>query len=82
MNDKTSSFLSEGLKVYPEARATVTLFEQEIINLLSAATKRRTQWFQLKDHRVKSIKAYVASRMGVEHSYICQRPIQPTSGNR
>ena len=57
MNDDTKPFLNEGLKVYPEARATLLFFEQEIINVLAAAVARREQWHPLKNHRVKSNKA-------------------------
>ena len=57
MNEDTKPFLSEGLTVYSEARATLTFFEQEIIKLLSNAIDRRGQWLPLKNHRVKWIEA-------------------------
>ncbi|HEY1663860.1 MAG TPA: hypothetical protein VGI03_15690 [Verrucomicrobiae bacterium] len=64
MNKDTKPFLNDGLNVYPEARATLTFFEQEVGKLLSTAVARREGWEPLKNHKVNSPKVDGTSGQG------------------
>jgi hypothetical protein len=54
MDEKIRTFLTEGLKTYREAKATLEFFEQEVSNQLTSAVKARKGWDPLKNPNIKA----------------------------